>query len=72
MIKLEVIDTPNNEDGLCTDHFLLSATEPMRVEVSMSKNGHLIAHVYKGTKVDPEQRPVGAYDSSISNDGWKT
>jgi hypothetical protein len=52
--------------------FLLSATEPMRVEVRLVA-GTLIAHAYTGTTIDREQDPVGAFDSSIGlNEEWES
>jgi hypothetical protein len=63
MIKLEVIDDE-------AQHFLLSADEPVRVEVLPVK-GRIVAHVYPGDAVDVEQEPIGAYDGTIDNYTWE-
>lgn len=62
MIRLQVIDDEQQ-------HFLLTADEPMRVEV-LPVNGKIIAHIYTGTEVDMEQSPVGAYDGTVDNEDW--
>lgn len=70
MIRVQVIDN-------CSDHFVVYADEPVRVEVSMvsSKYGgesHVVAHVYEGVGVDEEQEPLGAYDGTSGDDvGWQ-
>lgn len=61
MIRLEVID--NDEQN-----FILFADEPMRVEVSVSKSGEVLADVYQGVDVDMEQEPLGCYDGNINGD----
>jgi hypothetical protein len=57
------------------DHFLVVADEPVTIEVCL--NGDLltsalncnppavVAHVYKGTEMDPEREVVGAYDGTL-------
>jgi hypothetical protein len=72
MVKLEVIDTPNNKNKSTKDHFLISADEPMRVEVMVGRDGSVVATVYKGHKIDMEQEPLGSYDSNVGpNDDWQ-
>lgn len=58
MISLNVVD----ED---TDHFIVSADEPVRIEVSVV-SGRVIAHAYRGHMIDMEQEPDLVYDG---NDG---
>lgn len=65
MIKLQVIYEEEQ-------HFVLSGDEPMRVEVSVF-HGKIVAHVYRGVKVDGRQEPVGMYDGTIKrNSDWLT
>jgi hypothetical protein len=71
MIKMEKIETPNDPQKTVAHQFMVSADEPMRVEVLVGKNGMVIAHVYKGDKVDMEQSPVGAYDSTVEHENWE-
>jgi hypothetical protein len=67
MIKMEVI----NEDR---QQFLVAANEPMRVEVLVTEDGKVIAHVYTGAEVDMDQKPIGAFDGTVPSDdgdgGW--
>ena len=60
MIALAVIDAD-------TDHFIVAADQPMRIEVSLV-SGRIVAHVYKGAEVDPEQDPSFAYDGHIDSE----
>jgi len=65
MIRLQVID------GL-RDHFIVTANEPMRIEVSMSRSGTpvVIAHIYRGEEID-KLEPVGCYDGTLlHNSDW--
>ena len=57
MIKLNVINDK---------HFIFQSNEPCRIEVS-NYNNTLIAHFYKGMKINHKQEPLGAFDSSIEN-----
>ena len=64
MIKLNVFDEK-------LQHFLLSADQPMRVEVSLTTGGKIIAHVYKGHKIKKTQKPCGVFDGTVGSDDWK-
>lgn len=61
MIKLNTIK-PNK--GI-KDQFVVTSNEPSTIEVMVLENGEVIAHVYKGDKVDEYTEPVGAYDSTL-------
>ena len=50
--------------------FLLSADEPVRVEVT-EVDGRLIALVYRGTETATDQEPLGCFDSSQENMQWQ-
>jgi hypothetical protein len=52
------------------DSFLFAANEPCRVEVRLV-DGRLHALVYEGSRVNPEQEPVGGFDGSIFNREWR-
>ena len=45
-------------------HFIIEADEPVRVEVVKVKDG-IIAHGYKGTKVDQDQEPDLVFDRTV-------
>lgn len=62
MFKLQVIDPD-------TDHFLIWADEPVRIEISRIPmtdgfDDTIIAHVYKGLAIDLEQGPLLVYDGN--------
>ena len=57
MIRLEVVDNDRQ-------HFVIFADEPMRVEVSVDKDGLVLADVYQGVEIDMEQEPLGCYDGN--------
>jgi hypothetical protein len=59
MIKLKVI-----KDEIKYQHILISTTQPMRVEIS-NVNGRMLAHVYRGNKINMNQEPCGCYDANI-------
>lgn len=71
MLKLEVIDNrrsihrllpgPDTVEG---QHFVITTTEPMRVEVSATEEGFIIAHAYRGAEVDMEQEPDLVFDGT--------
>lgn len=51
------------------DHFVVSFDRPGRIEVSLFQTPdgvrpEIIAHVYEGAEVDPEQSPLFVYDGS--------
>lgn len=55
------------KDGTPTG-FLLSSDEPVRIEVNgwdPSKTPEIIAHVYKGEKIEIDQDPIGCFDGSL-------
>ena len=67
-IKLHVVDGN-------ADHFILQFDRAGRVEVSVV-SGRIIAHVYEGSKVKPDQEPLGMYDGfevslGEENDDWE-
>ncbi len=66
MIKFDLI-----EESDYPDHFIVSADEPIRIEVANNTDGNVIAHVYRDTTIDTDQEPVGAYDSTIANESWQ-
>lgn len=53
----ETIKASDGDTGHCVVFF----DRPGRIEISVSKNGLLVLHVYDGTKVDMEQPPVGGF-----------
>lgn len=53
-------------------HFILEATTPVRIEVSVTEDNELIAHVYRYEDEPHEDLdPIGAFDSTISNKAWE-
>ena len=59
MIKLEVINDDHNQ-------FLIKANEPIRIEVMRAnKQGDILAYVYKGTRINLNQRPCAIYDGTL-------
>ena len=65
MIQLKTIEEKDKLDK-ATVHFILSTDRPMRVEVITTPDGVVVAHVYRGFKIKPEQEPVMTYDSSYT------
>lgn len=57
-IKLDVI----NDDK---QHFLVTFERPGRMELSVHA-GTVVAHVYDGTEIDPEQEPLFAFDGFLT------
>jgi len=61
MIMIEVIDQDS-------DHFVLRADEPVRIEVSLveaqAHEWNIIAHAYSGTGDDQEQEPDAVFDGT--------
>jgi hypothetical protein len=51
VIKTQVIDA-------AAQHLIVSADEPARFEISISKDGRLTVHGYRGTEIDTDQSPV--------------
>lgn len=52
-------------------HFIIESTMPVRIEVSVTDNGDLIAHVYRHEDEPHEDTdPIGAFDSTIENRSW--
>ena len=52
-------------------HFIVESTMPVRIEVSATDDGDLIAHVYRyEDKSDEDTDPIGAFDSTIENHSW--
>jgi len=56
--------------GTITEHgnFAVSGDEPFRLEIShnqdrLSDRHGVIVFVYTGTEIDPEQEPIGCFDS---------
>lgn len=63
-IKLEVL----NDDK---QHFCVFFEHPGRIEIALAPGGKIVAHVYRGAKVNPDQQPLGMYDGTIEeNVGW--
>ena len=67
MIRLDVI-----ADG----HFAISGNEPFRIEVldtsakpECTLKG-IIAYVYAGAEEDPDDDPIGGYDSFEESESW--
>jgi hypothetical protein len=63
VIALERID-----DGQ-GDHFVIRATEPMRVEVVV-RDAQVLVHAYDGYPDKPDAEPVGGYDSAYPIKLW--
>lgn len=59
-IKLKV-----NKKNADRQHFMVSFDRPGRIEVSVTKSGRVIAHVYEGAEVSMEQEPLGAFDGTM-------
>jgi len=60
MLKMQLIDTDS-------DHIMISADEPVRVEISHIGNGVMMVHAYQGIEIDQDQEPDLVYDGSVSN-----
>ena len=60
MIKLEIIN--NNEQN-----FLISADEPIRVEICRLARSKILAYVYRRTKINQWQEPVLVYDGTVKS-----
>lgn len=48
------------------DSFIVSGNEPFRVDVRTAGN-NVIAYVYPGAEIDPDQDPVFAFDGAEGN-----
>lgn len=67
MIQLKVV---KKDTGRIKNHFIVTADEPVTIEVAEAENGHTVALVYRGTTPDEYSEPVGAYDSAIEPQDW--
>lgn len=63
-IRLEVLDDESQ-------HFCVYFERPGRIEIAPTPDGKIIAHVYRGAKINTDQRPIGMYDGTIDeNNSW--
>jgi hypothetical protein len=52
-------------------HFIIESTLPVRIEVSVTDNGDLLAYAYRfEDKPGEHAEPIGAFDSTIKNRSW--
>ena len=56
--------------GTVTEHgnFIISGDEPFRLEIGHAQDSHLDRHgvivdVYTSSEIDPNQEPIGGFDS---------
>lgn len=52
-------------------HFILDASVPVRIEVSVTDDNELIAHAYRLEEAGEDAEPIGAFDSTINNKEWE-